>query len=84
MGSIDVDPASSTTANGLIGAQTFYDINDDGLTQPWHGNVWMNPPYAQPLIVHFAEAISTKFQAKEIARACVLVNNATETAMGAQ
>ena len=25
----------------------YYTIHDNGLTQPWHGNVWMNPPFSQ-------------------------------------
>lgn len=27
-------------------APTFYTLEDDGLTQPWTGNVWCNPPYS--------------------------------------
>lgn len=27
-------------------APAFYTIKDDGLTQPWRGNVWCNPPYS--------------------------------------
>lgn len=29
-------------------APTFYTKNEDGLTQPWHGRVWLNPPYSDP------------------------------------
>ena len=28
-----------------IPARTHYTEADDGLTQPWRGRVWMNPPY---------------------------------------
>jgi hypothetical protein len=79
MGSIDVDPASSEPANQIVQAETFYTIEQDGLAQPWHGNVWLNPPYSKKLIPQFAEAVSEKFDRHEITRACVLVNNATET-----
>lgn len=27
-------------------APAYYTRIDDGLTQPWHGNVWCNPPYS--------------------------------------
>ena len=39
----------------------------------------MNPPYAQPLIAEFCEAVATKISSGEIEQACVLVNNGTET-----
>ncbi len=79
MGGIDVDPASSLIANQTVGAKEYFTAEDDGLTREWRGNVWMNPPYAQPLINQFAEAVSDRFDTKQIKRACVLVNNATET-----
>lgn len=79
MGSIDTDPASSEVANRTVQAARYFTAEDNGLTKEWAGNVWMNPPYAQPLIQEFADALSNKFKAGEIAQACVLVNNGTET-----
>src|SRR5262249_39931176 len=46
MGSIDLDPASCELANSLVKATTYYSQADDGLHLPWHGNVWLNPPYS--------------------------------------
>jgi len=79
MGGIDCDPATSEIANQTVKAETFFTAADDGLAQTWRGRVWMNPPYAQPLINDFAEAVSAKFESGEIDQACILVNNATET-----
>lgn len=79
MGGIDCDPASSAVANRVVKAETHYTAQDNGLSQEWHGAVWMNPPYAQPLCAQFCAAVVAKFKANEIEQACVLVNNATET-----
>ena len=79
MGDIDLDPASSEVANRTVQAAKYYTAEDNGLAQPWHGRVWMNPPYAQPLMADFAEAVSSKYANQEIEQACVLVNNGTET-----
>ena len=79
MGSIDCDPASSDIANKTVQADTYYTIEDNGLLQVWHGNVWLNPPYSQPHIAQFVSAVTSKYASKEFSQACVLVNNATET-----
>lgn len=79
MGGIDFDPATSEIANRTVQAETFYTADDDGRAQRWSGRVWMNPPYAQPLIADFAEAAAAKYESGEIEQACILVNNGTET-----
>ena len=79
MGSIDTDPASSEIANTTVKASQYFTIQTDGRQQTWTGNVWMNPPYAQPLVTEFCSLLVGKFNNKEIKQACVLVNNATET-----
>jgi len=79
MGSIDCDPASSDIANKNVKAKTYYTIDDGGLSRMWDGNVWLNPPYAQPLISKFCSTVLDKYLNREITQACILVNNATET-----
>src|SRR3990167_1010279 len=79
MGSIDLDPASSAKANEIVQANKYYSKDDNGLTQEWAGNIWLNPPYSQPLISDFSKTIVDKFLKREITQACILVNNATDT-----
>ena len=79
-GGIDCDPASCEIANQTVRASVYFSKENNGLSQTWQGNVWMNPPYSQPLIGEFADAVSDKFESGEIDAAIVLVNNATETA----
>jgi len=49
MGSIDLDldPASCETANQVVKAERYYTKNENGLSLPWNGNVWINPPYGR-------------------------------------
>lgn len=79
MGSIDVDPASSQIANTVIQAHTYYTLADNGLEQQWIGNVFMNPPYAQPSIDDFSNKLNHEILEGNTKQAIVLVNNATET-----
>ena len=79
MGGIDTDPASCEAANATVKAVTYYDLKSDGLKKKWFGRVFMNPPYAQPLIAEFSRAVASKYSNGEISEAIILVNNATET-----
>lgn len=70
---IDLDPASCEEANRTVKANRYYSIENDGLSQAWTGNVWLNPPYSQ--VAKFID----KLLDSDIDQAILLVNNATET-----
>ncbi len=53
----DLDVASPPAEYSAVPARKVYTIEDDGLTSPWHGFVWMNPPWSQctPWVEKFVE-----------------------------
>jgi len=79
MGGIDLDPASSIQAQKIVQAEKYFTVGDNGLNQEWHGRVWMNPPYAQPLIQHFIEKLIAEAGAGRVEQAVVLTHNSTDT-----
>jgi hypothetical protein len=78
MGSIDLDPASSDLANDFVKAEEYATEEENGLEISWGGNIWLNPPYAQPLISYFID----KLVDSNINQACILTNNGTDTRWG--
>jgi len=44
----DLDVCAPKGGTGLVPAYKYYSEEDDGLTSPWFGLVWMNPPYSKP------------------------------------
>lgn len=51
LGEFDLDPCAPSPK--FYTADKCYDKFDDGLSKPWFGRVWLNPPYSRPLIVNF-------------------------------
>jgi len=47
LGMIDLDPASCEAAQVNVMATTYYTKAQDGLSQPWYGKIWLNPPYSK-------------------------------------
>lgn len=80
LGGIDLDPASNKQAQEFIGAAEFFTKSDNGLTKDWHGTVWLNPPYAQPLIDEFVTKLVEEVKAGHISSAIMLTHNYTDTA----
>ncbi|WP_346839784.1 DNA N-6-adenine-methyltransferase [Microbulbifer sp. SAOS-129_SWC] len=43
----DLDPSSPHDAETAVPAEVKYTVFDDGLSKPWFGRVWLNPPYGR-------------------------------------
>jgi hypothetical protein len=43
----DLDPAAPIGGVPWVPAARSWSRADDGLVQPWHGRVWLNPPYGR-------------------------------------
>jgi phage N-6-adenine-methyltransferase len=80
MGGIDLDPASNDIAQETVKAESYFTIQDDGLTNQWHGRIWLNPPYSKDLLYPFIDKLLTELEAGRVTEAIVLTNNATDTA----
>lgn len=80
LGTIDVDPATHEAAQARIQATTAYTRDDDGLSKPWRGTVFLNPPYSNTLIRRFTNKLVEEFEAGNVTSAIFLVNNETDAA----
>lgn len=76
-GRIDTDPASNLIAQRVVQASIWYDEQQNGLDQPWYGNVYLNPPYSNP--APWVARLIEEYQAGGITAAVVLVNNQTDS-----
>ena len=79
MGVIDLDPCTNLTAQEYIKASVFYTISVDGLSVPWYGNIWMNPPYRKKFITPFVEHLCDEALSGNVSQFVCITNNATET-----
>ena len=69
MGRIDLDPASNAEANETVKAKTIYTVEDDGLTQPWSGRVFLNPPFSAQVKRAFCDRLRESFASGDVSQA---------------
>lgn len=50
LGEFDLDPCAAPEPRPWPTAHTHYTHQTNGLTAPWHGRVWLNPPYSREAV----------------------------------
>lgn len=77
-GVINLDPASHPAANKDVRAERLFTKQENGLLQPWYGNVWVNPPFSR--WKEWAPKIASEWKSGRVAEMCVLSACRTLTA----
>src|SRR5215475_5753159 len=82
LGKIDLDPASNEIAQKIVGAKKFYKYvsrTNNGLTKPWRGRVWLNPPFSPDEIAAFVVKLCEEYEAGRTTAAIMLGSNYTDS-----
>ncbi len=72
LGEIDLDPCSNSYETPNVPATTLYTKEDDGLSQPWQGKVYLNPPYGSE-IPQWVEKLVASYGRREVTEAIALL-----------
>lgn len=75
---IDLDPCSSGGEEPSVSAKKHYVEEDDGLSHPWSGTVYMNPPYGKE-IGNWVERLCSECELGNVEEAIALVPSRTDT-----
>ncbi len=76
-GEIDLDPCSNSHETPAVPARTHYTVIDDGLTLPWEGKIYMNPPYGRE-ISSWVKKLSAEYRLGNVTQAIALVPARTD------
>jgi hypothetical protein len=75
---IHTDPCSNSKDTPNVPAEIVYTKTDNGLMQPWKGNVYMNPPYGDE-IPAWTERMVQAYRDEEINQAIALLPGRIDT-----
>jgi len=75
---IDLDPCSNNTESPNVSAHQYFTQADDGLSRPWHGRVYMNPPYGRE-IIEWVKHLCSEYDEGRVQEALCLVPSRTDT-----
>lgn len=78
LGQLDLDPCSNSHEVPNVPARRHFTAEDDGLSQPWHGRVFMNSPYGRPVGLWVLKLMS-EYRLGNVTEAIALVAARTDT-----
>lgn len=78
-GCIDLDPCANSLIAPHCPAAMHYTIEQDGLTLPWFGNVFVNPPYGRDGLPAFVKKCIAELEASRVNQILLLVPSRTDT-----
>lgn len=78
LGAIDLDPCSNSKRDPVIPAREHYTRAENGLSLPWIGRVYMNPPYGREIILWIKKLLS-EYEAGRVSAAIALVPARVDT-----
>lgn len=77
-GTIDLDPCAESRDDPTVPALMHFTAADDGLSRPWSGKVYMNPPYGEE-IAQWVTKLHAHYQAGDLDAAIALVPARVDT-----
>jgi len=75
----DLDPCSNSDDPPNVAAHRYYTERDDGLSKPWRGRVFMNPPYGRE-VAAWVEKLRNEWARGEVIELIALLPARTDTA----
>lgn len=70
LGGIDLDPASSATANERVKAKKYFSANT--LARTWAGRVWMNHPFSRDYNALWICKLASEYRIENVSAACCI------------
>lgn len=78
LGGIDLDPCAEMGDPKTVPARRHFTVADDGLSRPWFGRTYMNPPYGSEIPRWIAKLVE-EYETGDVEAAIALVPARTDT-----
>jgi phage N-6-adenine-methyltransferase len=78
LGAIDLDPCTDSKNAPVAPAKIQWTLEENGLTQPWQGRVWLHPPYGR-VIGKWLDKLCAEYETGDVTAAIALLPARTDT-----